>query len=90
MKQELTLTQVADELRIAGFTYDGARALAEYYEDLEESLGETIDFDRIAIRIEWAEYDSYSEIQEEFAGVDNWEDELYVIKHNSGWLVRNF
>jgi len=36
----------------------GAFALVEYLEGLEESTGEEIEFDRVAIRCDWSEYPS--------------------------------
>jgi len=43
----------------AGFSYSGAVALAEYLEDLERDYGaaEEIEFDTVALRCEFSEYD---------------------------------
>ena len=38
----------------ASWTVEEARALTEYYEQLEEDLGEPIALDIVAIRCEWA------------------------------------
>jgi len=40
------------------FSYSGSKALFQYYDDMEEP----VEFDRVAIRSDWAEYDSYEEI----------------------------
>jgi len=61
MIQTLTISQVADRLmadEYASWSYAGARAIAEYFEELEEDIGEAIEFDRVAIRCEFSEYDS--------------------------------
>jgi len=57
----LTKSQVADELRKdsnAGWTYAGANALAEYFEEYEESTGEEMELDTCAIRCDFSEYAS--------------------------------
>jgi hypothetical protein len=64
MKQTLTTSQVADMLwqdDNAAWSYPGARALAEYLEQLEEDTGADMDFDRVAIRCEFSEYDTARE-----------------------------
>jgi hypothetical protein len=43
-----------------------AYALAEYYQDLEESLGEELEFDPVAIRCEWTEYSTLQEIAQNY------------------------
>ena len=47
------------------FTYDATEALYNYYEDLSDDMGEPIEFDPIAIRCEWTEYDTLAEAYEE-------------------------
>jgi hypothetical protein len=39
----------------ANWDYDTAKALAHFYEDLEDSTGEPIELDVVAIRCEWSE-----------------------------------
>jgi len=39
----------------ATWDYYTAQALAEFYEELEDSLGEPIELDLVAIRSEWSE-----------------------------------
>lgn len=38
------------------FTYDGRIALFEYLEELEQDLGDELDFDPVALRCEFTEY----------------------------------
>jgi len=55
-----------------GFSYDGAKLLFDYLEQLEDDLGESIDYDPIAFRCEYNEYcagdyiNDYYEISENF------------------------
>jgi len=61
MKKTLTQYEIAHELMQdtnAKWSRAGAFALAEYYEQLEEDLGQTIEFDHVAIRCEFSQYDS--------------------------------
>lgn len=55
----LTPQQIADRLLAdpyASWTYEQARALAAWLFELAESTGEPIEFDRTAVRLEWAAY----------------------------------
>jgi hypothetical protein len=48
------------------FSYYGLKALFEYFEELEDSTGETMDFDMIAICCEFTEYDSLKEYNDDY------------------------
>ena len=57
----MTQYDIAEELMNdinANWSRAGAFALADYYEQLEEDLGETIEFDAVAIRCDFSEYES--------------------------------
>ena len=61
MKKTMTQYDIANELmqdEYAKWSRAGAFALADYYEQLEEDLGESIEFDAVAIRCEFSEYES--------------------------------
>ena len=69
MFYELTTSQIMDHLlddEYANWTYEEAKALAEYYEALEIELDEEIRFDRVAIRCEWNKYNSIADIAEDY------------------------
>lgn len=58
MIKVLNTNEVIDALLAddyANWSYDAAKALAEFYEELEDSLGEPIELDVVAIRCEWSE-----------------------------------
>ena len=58
MKTILSTNELIDELRrdeYASWSYDGAKALADYLQEYEESTGEELEFDPIAIRCEFTE-----------------------------------
>jgi len=61
MKATLSTSQAADLLKAdtnARWSRAGARALVEHLEQLEQDCGAEIEFDVVAIRCDYSEYDS--------------------------------
>ena len=57
----MTQYDIANELMQddnANWSRAGAFALAEYFEQLEDDLGESIEFDAVAIRCDFSQYES--------------------------------
>ena len=80
MKETLTNNEIADRLfrdENAGFSYEGAKALAEYLEQLEEDCGEEMEFDRVAIRCDYSEHSSLQDWAEDYFAGD-WREEVGV------------
>ena len=78
MKETLSTLEIADRLfrdENAGWTYAGAHALAEYLEQLEEESGEEMEFDRVAVRCDFSQYDSPLEAALEY----NWNPEASIL-----------
>ena len=69
----------------ARWTRPAAYALAEYYQELEESSGEELEFDAVAIRCDWNEYATAAAIAETYgiyiAGQSEQEAEDTVIRY---------
>jgi hypothetical protein len=68
MKMTLNTLQIADYLKndsYASWSYNGAKALAEYLEEYEESTGEELELDVCSIRCDFAEYSSPQEAAED-------------------------
>jgi hypothetical protein len=82
MKQTLTTSQVADMLMQddnAAWSYAGARAIAEHLEQLEEDTGADMDFDRVAIRCDFSEYEGLRQWAEDYFGsISAWESALSI------------
>ena len=82
MKQTLTTLDIARQLHEdenAGFSYAGARALAEYLEEIEEGTGKEMEFDRVAIRCDFSEYEGLRQWAEDyFGGISQWESALNI------------
>ena len=69
MKKTLNTYDVATALfkdKHANWSPDGALALAEYFEDYEQDIGEELELDIVMIRCDFAEYKSLKEWQVEF------------------------
>lgn len=48
------------------FSWEAAGALADYYDDLEQDIGEEIEFDAVAIACDWREYGSAEELIDDY------------------------
>ena len=78
MKQSANFSEFCDGFRDMGrneqFTYEGKRALFDYLEDYEESTGEEIELDVIALCCEYTEYASLKDLQEDYTDIESMED----------------
>ena len=75
MKQSVTRFDFVDWFRGSdtykrNFSYDGLNSLFDYFEELEEDMGQEIDFDPIAICCEYSEYENLNEIKENYSSVE--------------------
>jgi hypothetical protein len=69
MKTTLSTSEAAEILlsdTCANWSRAGAFALVEYLEELEDSTGEEMEFDRVAIRCDFSEYDSPLDAAEDY------------------------
>jgi len=75
MKQSVTRFDFVDWFRGSdnyknNFSYDGLNSLFDYFEELEEDMGQEIDFDPIAICCEFTEYENLEEIKKSYSSVE--------------------
>tara|TARA_R110002073_G_scaffold331001_1_gene515348 strand:- start:47 stop:331 length:285 start_codon:yes stop_codon:yes gene_type:complete len=66
MIDTITKYQFSDEMVKHGFSYKGSKALFNYLEQLEEDCDIKIEFDPIAFRCEYDEYESLEELNKEY------------------------
>ena len=69
MKMTLSTYDIADALKSdtnANWSYNGAKALAEYLEECEESSGEEMELDVVAIRCDFSEHGSLREWADDY------------------------
>ena len=76
MKDTVTEYQFIDTMAQAqhGFSYEGAKALFEYFEQYEQDTGEEMEFDPIAIRCDFDEYESLEDIKKSYQDIESLED----------------
>ena len=69
MKDTINESQFVDEMskKQHGFSYDGAKALFEHLTQYEEDCDKELEFDPIAFRCEYSEYDNLAEFQEDYS-----------------------
>tara|TARA_R110000868_G_scaffold61150_3_gene185960 strand:+ start:194 stop:496 length:303 start_codon:yes stop_codon:yes gene_type:complete len=84
---------------ISNFSYDGACALFEFFEDLESDIGDDIIFDPIDIRCNFSEYASILDAVNEYVPSDGFteiraaewlQDRTIVIPFHGGVIIQNF
>ena len=101
MKTEMTTYECAKALthdEYANWTRSGAFALVEYLEQIEEDCGIQIDFDPVALRCEFTEYESAidaaaqytSEFTTEAAALEYLQDHTTVIEFDGGVIIQDF
>lgn len=108
MKQTMNTYQIADALRAddnAKWSYNGAKALAEYLEQYEEDTGIENEFDAVAIRCEFSEYANATEAagnydfepdedadedETEAAALKYLNDRTMVIEFSGGIIIQDF
>jgi hypothetical protein len=76
MKDTVTEYQFVDTMaqKQHGFSYEGAKALFEYFEQYEQDIGEEMEFDPIAIRCEFDEYESLEDVKKSYQNIETLED----------------
>ena len=100
MKRTISESEFHDWFQSSGsyktnFSYEGQTALFEYLEDYEESTGEEIDFDPIALCCEYTEYanikdfrDEYSDDYEDIEAIEN--DTQVIMIDNESFIIQSF
>ena len=82
MRQEITESQFVDEIvgdEYNSMSYEGARALYEYLEEMEDNGGEEMSFCKADIRCQYTEYENIEEVQEDYNDIKTLADLTQVI-----------
>ena len=76
------------------FSYNGKRALFDYLEEYEESTGEKVELDIVALCCDYTEYENFEEVQKNYDKVKTLEelqDNTQVIElENGGLIIQNY
>ena len=75
-----------------GFSYDGLTALYDYLTELEEDCGGESEFDLVAIRCEYSEYESAKDAANEYAKttLELFDCTTVIPLPQGGVIIRNF
>tara|TARA_R100000388_G_C7161946_1_gene119677 strand:- start:26 stop:325 length:300 start_codon:yes stop_codon:yes gene_type:complete len=99
MKTILSTSEIAESLRqYSQMSYKASFAMADYLEEYEESTGEELELDPVAIRCEFTEYENAieaaaqytSEFTTEAAAIEYLEDHTTVITYDGGLIIQDF
>ena len=98
MKQTINQSQFNDAFtnmnRESNFSYEGRNALFDYLEEYEDSTGDEIELDVIALCCEYSEYKDLAEFQrdysEEYESIDDISDATTVIPFDGGFIIQQF
>ncbi len=76
--------------------YDGLRAMFDYLEEYEESTGEELDLDVVALCCEYSRYESLGDLRraygEDFKTMEEVEDRTTVIRidNSDAFIIANY
>ena len=101
MKTTIQLHDFINDIQlINAFSYNGREALFDYLEDYEQSCGTELDFDPVALRCEFTEYNdikgAYENYQPDDEGLTELEmleylqDNTQVIEFETGVILQDF
>jgi len=99
MKEYVNESEFIDRFRQMdrkeNFSYEGRKALYEYFTQLEEDIGEEIEFDCIAICCEYSEYENLKEFQQDYGtdyeSIEDIEKQTTVIMiDDESFIIRVF
>jgi hypothetical protein len=106
MKLTLTTSAAVELLKVdqfARWSRNGAAALVEYLENVEDECGTEIEFDHVALRCDFTEYKSALEAamqcgfepsafqaEDDSASLEWLRDRTEVIEFEGGVIIRNF
>jgi len=74
MKDTITEHTFTDTMINHGFSYEGSKALFEYFEQYEQDTDYELEFDPIAFRCDFDEYDSLKKVQENYQDIKSLDD----------------
>ena len=97
MINTLSTNQAVTELMAddnANWSYEAATALVEWLEELEDSSGEPIEFDPVALRCDFSEYTATDLVEEYSMTLEEIRDNTIVIElgtlKNKSFVVQQF
>ena len=74
MKDTITAHQFSDTMIEQGFSYEGTKALFEYFEQYEQDCDMEMEFDPVGIRCDFDEYESLEDVKQNYQDIKTLED----------------
>ena len=74
MKDTVTEYTFTDTMIKHGFSYEGTKALFDHLEQYEQDCDQELEFDPIAFRCEYSEYENLKEVKENYEDIKNLDD----------------
>ena len=74
MKDTVTEYTFTDEMIKHGFSYEGTKALFDHLEQYEQDSDHELEFDPIAFRCDFDEYESLKKVQENYTDIKDLDD----------------
>ena len=97
MKKRVNVYEFRDTMMSqASFSYEGAEALFDYLEDLEHDMGKEIEFDPIALRGEFCEYDSIEDAMDDILAdsddmtEEEFDDDYVIAYLDNGGVILHY
>lgn len=77
------------------FSYQGKKALFNYFESYEDDAGEPVQYDPIAFCCEYTEYENLAELQKNYNDIETMEDlenhtTVIKIENSDGFIIANY
>mgnify|MGYP003638240563 CR=1 FL=1 len=99
MKRTITEHEFIDGFKGSyadSFTYEGKKALFEYFEQMEEDTGFDMEFDPIAIHCEYTEYEEFRDEYEDYVyehkikDLETLQEHTQVVEYKGGFIIQQF
>jgi hypothetical protein len=74
MKDTINENKFVNTMTDHGFSYEGSKALFEHLEQYEQDCDQELEFDPIAFRCDFTEYENLKEIQNNYQDIKNIDD----------------
>jgi hypothetical protein len=98
MKQTVYLEdfrRAFESTRPKQFSYDALTALYNYFEQLEDDIGEELDLDVIALCCDYTEYKNFQELKSSYLDVKTLEEltektSVIPVENTKGFIIQNY
>ena len=77
------------------FSFEGLKALYDYLTNMEDDIGEEIEFDPISFCCDYSEYENLKELKNNYSDIKNFEDlesntSVIQIPTTERFIIQNF